>query len=370
MSRSQPLHVAEPTACAMRLAGVEKRFGDLGAVRGLSLSVAEGQFLALLGPSGCGKTTTLRLLAGLEAPDRGEIWLGDRLVAGPRAWVPPEARRIGMVFQDYALFPHLNVGDNIAFPLKGRPRADRRRRVAELVVKARLQGLEERYPHQLSGGQQQRVALARALAAEPTLVLLDEPFSNLDAALRESTRSEVREILHRADATTILVTHDWDEALSLADRVAVMLEGRVSQVGEPREIYLRPVSREVARCMGAAHFIDGQAEGDHVRCALGVLPLACAAEGAVTVLLRPEALRLVSAAKHGSDAVARIVERRLHGPYQAVRLALEGGTTLEAHLAAHEQVRQHERCAIEVRGKVMAYPLAATTRSTPNRPTR
>ncbi|MCG8479626.1 MAG: ABC transporter ATP-binding protein, partial [Spirochaetales bacterium] len=193
--------------------GVTKRFGrDTIAVNDLSLTVEPGRFLSLLGPSGCGKSTTLRLLAGLETPDVGSIRLAETPVADERRWVPPEERRVGMVFQDYALFPHLTVGENIAFALRRDDAARRRRRIDELMELVGMTGLARRYPHQLSGGQQQRVALARALAANPAVVLLDEPFSNLDAALRESTRAEVSAILKGAGATTILVTHDQEEA--------------------------------------------------------------------------------------------------------------------------------------------------------------
>jgi iron(III) transport system ATP-binding protein len=339
----------------IRFDNVSKSFGDVRAVHDLSLAMEAGQFLALLGPSGCGKSTTLRLLAGLEMPDAGDIWLDGRCVASQRDWVPPETRRVGMVFQDYALFPHLTIEENIAFPLDRSSRTQRQKRVDELTALVGLSGLAERYPHQLSGGQQQRVALARALAPGPAVVLLDEPFSNLDAALRQSTRAEVQSILARAGATTILVTHDQEEAFSLADTVAVMLDGAIVQVGTPRGIYLQPASRRVATFVGAAHFLPGDADGDRVTCALGTLPLAQPRHGPVDVLLRPDALALTI----DSAGPARIVDRRFFGPYQTARFALADGSILDARLGPQAEVNVAARCAVSVNGPVMAYPRRA-----------
>jgi iron(III) transport system ATP-binding protein len=225
------------------------------AVQGLTLQVRRGERLALLGPSGCGKTTTLRLIAGLERPDQGEICLAGQVVAGARQWAPPEKRRIGMVFQDYALFPHLTVAQNVAFPLRGQSRSQQQTRLRTMLQLVGLEGLAERYPHQLSGGQQQRVALARALAPEPAVVLLDEPFSNLDTDRRLTMRLQVREILQQVGATAIFVTHDQEEALFLGDRVGLMNQGRLEQVSPPEDLYLHPASRFVAEFMGAAFFI-------------------------------------------------------------------------------------------------------------------
>ena len=219
---------------ALRVRGLEKRYGDVEVLRGIDLDVERGEFLALLGPSGCGKTTALRVVAGFERPHAGSIEIGgdrvyDATASGGR-WVPPEGRRVGMVFQDYALFPHLSVARNIAFGLP-RNAANREARVTSALATVGLAGLGDRTPDQLSGGQQQRVALARALAPEPEVILLDEPFSNLDADLRASVREEVRQILREAGMTAVLVTHDQEEALSIADRVAVMLDGKIVQVG-------------------------------------------------------------------------------------------------------------------------------------------
>ncbi|MEM6430185.1 MAG: ABC transporter ATP-binding protein [Deinococcota bacterium] len=335
---------------------MSKRFGENTlAVDALSLSLREGQFLALLGPSGCGKSTTLRLVAGLEHPDNGTINLAGVRVADARTWVTPEARQVGMVFQDYALFPHLTVAENIAFPLRISGSRQRRARVTELAALVGLADVTSRYPHQLSGGQQQRVALARALANDPTVILLDEPFSNLDAALRESTRAEVQRILNRTQATTILVTHDQDEALSMADVVAVMFAGKIVQSGTPQDIYLRPVSREVAAFVGAARFIAGQASEDSVICALGRLPLVQQCRGAVDILLRPEALTL----EFDNVGEARVVACRFFGAYQLITVELVDGVRLEARLPPHIFVEVEASCSVRVVGPVMAYPSGA-----------
>ena len=230
--------------CSMiRLDGVTKRFGDVVAVDAASICVERGEVVALLGPSGCGKTTLLRLVAGFERPDAGTVEIDERPVSGPGCWVAPERRRVGMVFQDYALFPHLTVSENVGF---GLPRRERPRRVPELLEIVGLEHLGCRYPHELSGGQQQRVALARALAPAPELVLLDEPWSNVDPFLRESLRSEVVEIVRPLGVTVVLVTHDREEAFSLADRIALMRDGRIVQEGTSEELYFAPVSRWAA----------------------------------------------------------------------------------------------------------------------------
>ncbi len=335
------------------LRSVSKRFvPHVLAVDCVSLSVPPGQFVALLGPSGCGKSTTLRLLAGLEHPDSGEVWLAGQCVAGPQTWVPSEARRVGLVFQDYALFPHLSVGDNIAFGLTRQSRAQRRQRVDELLELVGLAGLAARYPHQLSGGQQQRVALARALAPHPAVVLLDEPFSNLDTALRTSTREEVRAILTATSTTTLLVTHDQEEALSLADTVAVMMHGTLVQVGSPQEVYLRPVTRQVATFVGTATWLPGAAHGDYATCAMGVLPLAAPVQGAVDILLRPEALTV----QPDPQGTARIDAVRFFGAYQQVQVRLPDESMLVAHLPPQQELVPDMPITVVVSGPVMAYP--------------
>ena len=336
----------------VELRGVGKRYGEFAAVRDLSLAIPHGGIVALLGPSGCGKSTTLRLIAGLETPDSGAILLAGRQVAGPGGWVPPESRRVGMVFQDYALFPHLTVEANIAFPLAGQSRRDRARRVDELLTLVGLTDFSRRYPHELSGGQQQRVALARALAARPAIVLLDEPFSNLDAALRKELREEVRRVLRAAETAALFVTHDQEEAFALADRVAVMDGGNLLQLDTPRQLYRHPVSRAVAAFVGEANFVAGEASGDRATTALGVLLLVVPLHGPVDLLLRPEMIALAPA----DAAVARIEAITYAGPFQAVRLRLHDGTALLARVGADVALTVGAPVGVAVAGAVVAYP--------------
>ena len=243
----------------IRLVNLVKKFGEVTAVRGINLDIKDGEFMTLLGPSGCGKTTTLRMIAGLEEPTNGEIYIGDKLVSSPAkgVFVPPEKRNIGMVFQNYAVWPHMTVFDNVAYPLKIRklPREEIERRVKHALEMVRLRGFEKRYPHQLSGGQQQRVALARALVMEPEVMLLDEPLSNLDAKLREEMRFEIKELQKRIGITIVYVTHDQAEAMAMSDRIAVMKSGVIHQTGSPWEIYKRPADSFVAGFIGLANFL-------------------------------------------------------------------------------------------------------------------
>ena len=242
---------------------VEKRYwpGPVEALANVSMDVRHGEMLTLLGPSGCGKTTTLRLIAGFEAPDEGEIRILDRSVAGNGDWVPPEDRGVGMLFQDYALFPHLTVGENVMFGLHDRRASDRPRRAREVLDLLDLFHHFDRYPHELSGGQQQRVALARAIAPEPVVVLMDEPFSNLDAHLRDNVRDEVVGSLRSAGVTCVLVSHDQRDALAISDRVAVMNQGRIEQIGTPQEIYKHPESIFVATFVGRTNLLQGLIQG-------------------------------------------------------------------------------------------------------------
>jgi iron(III) transport system ATP-binding protein len=316
----------------VRLRGVSKSFGAVHAVREVSLDIERGELMAVLGPSGCGKTTLLRTIAGFERPDAGSVEVSDEVMAGPGRFIPPERRRIGMVFQDYALFPHLTVTGNIAFGLVNRPREEREaltRRTLELVG---LQHKASRHPHELSGGERQRVALARALAPEPAVVLLDEPFSNLDATLRAGLRREVELILRDAEATALLVTHDQEEALSLADRVAVMREGRIVQVGAPEEVYVRPASRWAAQFVGEVNVLAGVAHGSGVETELGLFDLRAPASGAVHVAVRPEQLEL----RADHDGNAEVVAREFRGHDVLYRLRHEGGRVVLVQLPSLE----------------------------------
>jgi len=275
---------------AVRLSGVEKRFGHITALDHFDLELPSGSMLALLGPSGCGKTTALRLIAGFERPDAGTVEVGGRRVASPGASVPPERRRVGVVFQDFALFPHLSVRQNVAYGIRRDP--DRDVRVDELLELVGLRGDERRMPHELSGGMQQRVAIARALAPRPDVILLDEPFSNLDQALRTQLRAELRQILRDAHQSAIFVTHDQGEALTIADRVAVMARGRIEQVAAPEVIYAEPRTPFVATFVGVANLLPAECRGGIAQTRLGPVTLIGAPdrrpEGRALSLLRPE----------------------------------------------------------------------------------
>jgi iron(III) transport system ATP-binding protein len=333
--------------CSMiRAEGISKHYGGTAAVVDTTLCVERGEVVALLGPSGCGKTTLLRLIAGHETPDTGTIHVDGGLVAGAGAWVAPEQRRVGMVFQDYALFPHLTVARNIAFGVR---RRERRERLASLLTLVGLDELAHRYPHELSGGQQQRVALARALAPEPSLVLLDEPWSNVDPSLRASLRDEVVAILRTLDVTVVLVTHDREEAFSIADRIALMRDGTIVQEGSPETLYLSPASRWAAEFVGAGNFLPGLVHDGLVETPLGTFPAnGASAERAVDVLVRPELVELEPDPAGQAEVVGR--EFRGHDVFYRVRL---DGLELMSHrpstepvpLGARVRLRLHERDA-------------------------
>ncbi len=305
------------------LSGVAKSYGETPAVADLSLEVGDGEVFCLLGPSGCGKSTTLRLIAGLEAPDAGSIEIGGTPVAGGGTWLPPEERKVGIVFQDYALFPHMRVRENVAFGLRGWSRRDARRRVDEVLELVGLYGMEERYPHELSSGQQQRVAIARALAPEPEVLLLDEPFSNLDLDLRRRIRQDIRRILREAGITAIFVTHDQEEAFYIADRLGVMRRGRLWQVGTPEEVFHTPATPFVARFVGTADFLRGVVRDGRVRTALGEFEVHGEfPEGAeVEVMVRPEYIEIE--AEGAAEAV--VVERTFLGGHYLYTLRLLSG---------------------------------------------
>jgi iron(III) transport system ATP-binding protein len=309
------------------IVGIDKRFGRLGALLGVTLAVEEREFITLLGPSGCGKTTMLRLLAGFLLPDAGHIEVSGRCISSPRGGLPPEQRRMGMVFQNYAVWPHLSVFENVAFGLRLAKvaRSEVAVRVARVLAAVGLEGLEARHPGQLSGGQQQRVALARSLVVEPTILLLDEPLSNLDAKLRERMRGELKALQRRTGITFIHVTHDQAEAMALSDRIVVFNKGRVQQVGTPREVYERPANLFVADFMGLVNKLPGTVlaqSGGTARVKVGAQTLDAAlsqglddAVAAVTVAIRPEAIRIGAAAPSAACNVlkGRLVESAFLG---------------------------------------------------------
>ena len=327
-----------PTRVLLEVEGLTRRFrpDDAPVVDRVGFTVGEGELLALLGPSGCGKTTTLRIIGGFERPDAGSI----RLRGVDLTDLPPERRGIGFVFQDYALFPHLNVRDNVAFGLRGMKRNAAAERAEQMLALVGLSGLGERRPHELSGGQQQRVALARTLAVAPPLVLLDEPFSNLDAAMRIETRQEVRRLLKETGSAAILVTHDQEEALALADRIAVMEGGRIRQIGTPDEIYRNPASSFVASFIGRSNIVEGQAHGMEAETGFGRVPLTRAANGTVSLAVRPEQIML----DPDPAGSAAIVGREFRG---------------------HDQlywVQDGERCLLVISGAGAQLPLGARVR--------
>lgn len=336
---------------SLRLEQITKRFGPVVAVRDFHLTVEEGEFVSLLGPSGCGKTTILRCIAGFEHPDSGRIYFYGKLVNH----VPPEHRDVGMVFQSYALFPNMTVAQNIAFPLKikGRPRAEQMQVVATLLELVQLQGLENRYPRQLSGGQQQRVALARALAKQPKILLLDEPLSALDAKIREELRVEIRRIQRTLAITTIYVTHDQEEALSISDRVVVMNQGVIQQVDTPANVYRRPATLFVAQFVGTNNLFPGQILGSHqFRWQDRVFRIADRApwpEGTPAVLVvRPETMGIAWSEDQvppGFNVLSAQVEPLTFlGPTVRVTLRADDRTTVRvdvpAEMAAHLSLGQ------------------------------
>ncbi len=343
---------------ALSVRGLFHRYGTHLVVDDVDLEVSRGSLTALLGPSGCGKTTVLRLVAGLLGPESGTIVIDGRTVTAPGVHLPPERRQVGMVFQDYALFPHLDVARNVAYGLTHLPRAARRARVAEVLALVGLGGLGARMPTALSGGQQQRVALARALAPAPDLVLLDEPFSNLDASLRASVREEVRAILRAAEQTAVFVTHDQEEALSLADRVVVMAEGRVHQAADPQTLYTRPATRFVAEFVGEADVLPGTRAGRYlVDTPIGRLPTIAATEAdQLTVVVRPEAVRV----RADAQGRATITAISYFGHDQLLELTLDDARYVRVRRGPHLDLDRGTRVSLSVDGPVVTFPRSSS----------
>lgn len=311
---------------------VSKRFGEAQALRSFELETSGSMVLSLLGPSGCGKTTALRVIAGFERPDSGTVIIGDQVVADATTFVPPDHRRVGMVFQDYALFPHMTVAANVGYGADDR-------QVAGALDLVGLERHGERMPHELSGGEQQRVALARALAPEPTALLLDEPFSNLDASLRDRMRRDVRSILKDAGATTIFVTHDQEDALAMADVVAVMRDGHVLQTATPVDLYRSPVSPWVAGFVGESDVFSGTAGIGSVETALGTFPHASTLRGPVQVMVRPEWVHPEPAI----DGAATIVEQQFFGHDQLLVLEMQDGVRLRSRIGHVQRLSVGDR---------------------------
>lgn len=316
-----------PEKPVLDIRGVTKSYGGEPAVLDAQLKLRAGSINCLLGPSGGGKSTLLRLVAGLETPDSGEIVAAGRLVAGPGVDVPPEHRGVGMVFQDFALFPHLTAAQNVAFGLNGRSPRERRERALALLDRFRLAGRADAWPQTLSGGEQQRVAIARALARNPALVLLDEPFSGLDGDLRAEVRQSVLAGLREAQTTVLIVTHDPKEAMLMGDRLALMSQGRILQEGEPAACYMEPVSLHAARLLGPANLLPARVEAGVAATPLGAMEAPGVRDGEAVAMVRPEALRPAPA-----GIVARIVSRRFGGAFWEVELAL-GECALYMHVA-------------------------------------
>ncbi len=377
------------TAAPISIRGITKTFGVVDVLGGVSLEVAPGELVALLGPSGCGKTTLLRIIAGLEVPDAGSVLVRDRVLTSATEHVAPERRQVGMVFQDWALFPHLSVAKNVGYGLSRH--ADKVARVRDALAMVELEGLDDRLPSTLSGGQQQRVALARAIAPQPDVLLLDEPFSNLDTALRVQVRGELHRLLVDLGITTVFVTHDQEEAFVLGDRVAVMNAGHILQVADPAEIYRRPADRWVAGFVGDANFVHGSAGGPEagspdaaaptVVTVLGSLALAGPVDGGGTdvgiagvdgggatgleavdgggvtgvceVLVRPEDLDLVA----GGTGVVELVEFHGHDTVYVVRV--DPTTTVRVRVGAAPRFARHDAVTVRYAGPaVIAFPIA------------
>ena len=309
----------------LKVESITKHFADIPVVKDVSFAVYPGEIFALLGPSGCGKTTTLRIIAGFEKADAGTISMAERLLANDDVHISPELRGIGLVFQDYALFPHKNVLDNVAFGLRKVPKKTRRARAIEVLDMVGMKDFHARLPHHLSGGEQQRVALARSIIARPQLLLLDEPFSSLDPGLRQTTRDEVRALLKGEGISAILVTHDQEEALSFAERLAVMKDGTVEQIGTPEAVYQHPETAYVADFLGQTNFINAYVKDGIAETPFGRVEVDGAATGEMLLSIRPECLTMTAPDPENSGSKdGRIVGKAFKGHYFMYRVEVEG----------------------------------------------
>ena len=318
---------------AVRCTGLTKRYGDVVAVDGVDLAVQPGETLSIVGPSGSGKTTTLRLIAGFEAVDEGEISLRGTVVSALKTHVPPERRSVGLVFQEHALFPHKTVGENVAFGLHKHGSDERSLRLKEALELVRLTHLEQRYPHELSGGEQQRVALARALAPNPEVMLLDEPFSNLDADLRARIRGEVKSILADAGVTVVFVTHDQEDALFMGDRIAIINDGRIEQSGTPEQVFHEPETRFAAGFMGVADFLPAEYVNGTVKTELGTFPMSEDSSGPCEVMTRPDDIEMT----RSEEGTATVLSRTFQGISDLYVIELPSGAVVRAQRPHHER---------------------------------
>jgi iron(III) transport system ATP-binding protein len=343
-------------AASLTFEDVRRRYGARTALDGFSLAVAPGEVVCLLGPSGCGKTTLLRVAAGIEKPSGGRILINDREVAGPARFVPPERRSVGLMFQDFALFPHLSILDNVAFGLKGLPREEARREALAVLSRFELEGYASGYPHILSGGQQQRVALARAIVPRPAVMLMDEPFSGLDVQLRESIQDETLALLRETRATSVIVTHHPEEAMRMGDRIAVMRDGRLEQEGQAEELFHRPVSLFVARLFSEVNEIPFAVRGGAIDTPIGRLPVRGIAEGAAAVLcIRERGIRMDTSE---SGLAGRVHHVKFLGDMARVEIGVEGfERPLRARVPeGHGLARGSEVCVTITPGDVLIFP--------------
>ncbi len=339
----------------IKIEELKKRYGrSVWALKGVTIQIASGEIVALVGASGCGKSTLLRCIAGFEEPTAGQLWLGETQVCGDGCWVEPEKRRVGLVFQEHALFPHLNVEKNVLFGVRGGTRFERREKARDHLERVGLAGLGHRYPHELSGGQQRRVALARALAQKPQAVLLDEPLNGLDEALRDTVRDEVHNALRSSKTTAVWVTHRAADALAVADRIGVFGAGELIQLGTPEELYRAPRSPYVARLFGSISTMPATTEGESTETPLGTFQLN-ATEGKGTVGVRPEHLRVVSNGEAADDLFEAVVSSVVfRGAEKDAQVTLNGGTTLRVRLSAGENVQAGDAVRVGVRPDMVA----------------